>query len=93
MHLMQSNYQGEQPMTVMQWNNTTAQDQALTLTTTIDRHGLMSFTLEGELIDHDGEPFAVGEFAFKPDRIEQAANYYAANFDHVRIIRATTWEK
>ena len=65
----------------------------LTLTTTIDAYGLLSFNLEGEIIDEEGVPFSVGEFAFKPDRIEQAAAYYVASFDNVKIIRQTIWEK
>ena len=42
----------------------------LTLTTHIDNTGLKAYTLEGDLIDHDGQPFTVGESTFNPDRIE-----------------------
>ncbi len=59
----------------------------LTLTKRIDSTGLESFSLDGQLTDHDGQPVYVGEFSFKADTIEAAAAYYVTNFDNVTIER------
>jgi len=80
-------------MTQLKWHNISESDSVLFLTTTVDQSGLLSFTLEGNIIDEEGAPFSVGEFAFKPDRIEKAAAYYVASFDDVKIVRQTIWEK
>jgi hypothetical protein len=59
----------------------------LTITKRIDELGLESYSLDGQLTDHDGEPVYVGEFSFKADTIEASAAYYATNFDNVTIER------
>lgn len=59
----------------------------LTLTTWTDSHGDKSYQLEGEVIDHDGQIFYVGEFCFDPLKIEASATHYKTSFDRITIRR------
>lgn len=61
----------------------------LTITTYRDDAGLESYSLDGEIKDHDGETFPVGELSFKAATIEASAAYYCAQFDGVTIQRLT----
>jgi len=61
----------------------------LTLTTYTDSHGLNAYQLEGEVIDHEGQIFYVGEFCFDPLKIEASATYYKTSFEGVTVRRTT----
>lgn len=65
----------------------------LVLTTHHDEGGLLSYSLEGDIIDDEFEScgevkkdvFSVGEFAFDKSKIEKSAQWYAKNFANVTI--------
>lgn len=69
----------------------------LTLTTHIDEGGLLSYSLEGDIIDDEFEScgevkkdiFSVGEFAFDKSKIEKSAQWYIANFKDVTVQQVT----
>jgi hypothetical protein len=70
----------------------------LTLTTHIDEGDLLSYSLEGDIIDDEFEScgevkkdiFSVGEFAFDKSKIEKAAQWYIDNFKGVTVQHVTT---
>jgi len=69
----------------------------LTLTTHIDKGDLLSYSLEGDIIDDEFEScgevkkdvFSVGEFAFNKSKIEKSAQWYTANFKGVTVHHVT----
>lgn len=69
----------------------------LTLTTHIDQGDLLSYSLDGDIIDDEFEScgeakpevFSVGEFAFDKAKIEKSAQWYVDNFHGVTIQHVT----
>ena len=69
----------------------------LTFTTHIDEGNLLSYSLEGDIIDDEFEScgeakkdiFSVGEFAFDKSKIEKAAQWYIDNFKGVTVQHVT----
>jgi hypothetical protein len=55
----------------------------LTLTIEINANGDKAYGLTGDLVDHDGQLFGVGEFSFNKDRIMQTLTHYKTQFDNV----------
>lgn len=71
--------------TAMRAHQLAVHGATLTTTTTTDDNGVVVFGLEGELVDHDGCIFPVGESMFNADAMIKSMGYYTANFDNVWV--------
>lgn len=63
-----------------------AMKSLLTFTTELDQFDCpVSYCLTGEIVDHDGHLFPVGEFSFKQTKAWDTLMYYTQNFDNVLV--------
>lgn len=67
---------------------------ALTFNTEIDSVGRpVWYSVEGTIIDHDGEAFPVGESTFNFDRAFNTLTHYVHSFENVAVSYLTTLSK
>jgi hypothetical protein len=63
--------------------------QVITITKTVDHYGDLSYSVDGDLTDCEGQRFTVGFQTYQESRAEQEAKHWQDSCDSVKVNRIT----